>query len=204
MSDRPGVVGQSVVGTKDVREFFRELLTSAQQHQRIKVHEETEFYLVNLLDTFLSTDSLYEPSPDGTMSREPLTVLFARALAEPKERKVQTLRKLGDTSLFVSGFFSDSLSRSLVDVNYYVSMGGRAYGHLQSMLGDVRFAELAQKFDRIVDLLSEVSERTHVTSNRGLLRLYERYVRTGSEHLADLLVDKGVLPKSVGKKWFMQ
>ena len=40
------------------------------------------------------------------------------------------LRYLGDFSLFTSGFFSDSLSRRAVDVDYYVSMGEFAYGSL--------------------------------------------------------------------------
>ncbi len=198
LRDRP-----SVVGTKSVREFFREMLAHAQDHQRIRVREETEHYLVNLLDAFLSTESLYDTAPDGSKSREPLTVLFARALGQPRDRKVRTLRNLGDTSLFVSGFFADSLSRSLVDVDYYVAMGGRAYELLRAMLDDARFAELSEKFERIVDLLSEVSERTQVSSNRGLLRLYERYVRTGDGRLADLLIDKGVLP-GAAKKWWMQ
>ena len=188
--------GPAVVGTKDVREYFRTLLGDAQAHQGVKVHEETEFYLVNLLDAFLVTDTLYDHGPDGSLTREPLTMQFARALNQPRERKVAMLRKLGDSSLFVSGFFADSLSRSLVDVDYYIAMGGRAYEHLKALVGDLRFAELSEKFGRIVDLLSEVSGRTRLTSNRGLLRLYETYARTGNSHLADLLIDQGVLPAS--------
>ena len=58
-------------------------------------------------------------------------------------------RQIGDVSLFISGFFSDSLRRKLVDVDYYVSIGGYAYNALSRVETDTFspvFAELATKF----------------------------------------------------------
>mgnify|MGYP002137355912 CR=1 FL=1 len=37
------------------------------------------------------------------------------------------MRAMGDFSLYIAGFFSDSLKRKLVDVDYYIGMGGAAY-----------------------------------------------------------------------------
>ena len=56
----------------------------------------------------------------------------ARARAR-RRRPAQraSLKQIGDVSLFVSGFFSDSLRRKLVDVDYYVSIGGVAYQRAQ-------------------------------------------------------------------------
>ena len=74
----------------------------------------------------------------------------------------------------MSGFFSDSLQRKLVDVDYYVTIGGIAYNALSRIETDTLspvFAELAEKFVGFVDVLSEVSERTSCTSNADLLRL---------------------------------
>ena len=40
------------------------------------------------------------------------------------------LRSVGDQSLFITGFFADSLNRSLVDVDFYIHLGELAYRSL--------------------------------------------------------------------------
>jgi hypothetical protein len=46
-----------------------------------------------------------------------------------------------------------------------------------------------------------VSERTQSSTNAGLVRLYERWKKTGSERLASLLVRQGV---TISRKGFVQ
>jgi hypothetical protein len=122
---------------------------------------------------------------------------LARALESGGERQRANLKEVGDLSLFVSGFFADSLRRKLVDVDYYVTIGGRAYDALSRRETDAFspvFAELAENFVAFVDVLSEVSERSSCASNVDLLRLYERWLRTGSSRSGQLLVERGVVP----------
>jgi len=59
--------------------------------------------------------------------------------------------------------------------------------------------ELADNFVRFVDVLSEVSERASLGSNADLLRLYERWLRTGSPRSGQLLAERGVVPSLVAK-----
>lgn len=189
-----GVEGVRV--TENVNAFFQDALSKTIARQRVAVQGETEIYLVNLLVTFLSPDALFSRDPDGQLGSEPLAFMLKRAVeAEPGER-ARHLKRMGDTALYTSGFFSDSLTKGLVDIDYYASMGGRAYDVLGGMrhggVGTV-FRELANKFRVLVDVLSEISERAAMTSNAGLLRLYERYAQTGSERLRVLLADRGVL-----------
>lgn len=195
----------AVAPAADVRPFFHELLGSAMSHQRVAVRNETEVYLVGLLSDFLSTEHLFAGEEEDSRSHEPLAFMLKKAVEAPREERALHLRRMGDTALYVSGFFSDSLSRKLVDVDYYAQMGGRAYGALSGLTGrrgaGVVFDELASKFLAVVDLFNEISERTAVQSNTGILRLYERYVRTGSERLRGLLVARGLVatgPRSGG------
>ena len=51
-------------------------------------------------------------------------------------------------------------------------------------------------FAGFVDVLSEVSERTSCVSNADLLRLYEKWLKTGSRRSGQLLVERGVVPNS--------
>jgi len=180
-------------------QYFRELVESAMQHQHLTAGELTSFYLVNLLAGSIHIDRA--PGADG----EPLGVRLAKALQAAGTRQRDGLRQVGDQSLFISGFFADSLNRSLVDVDYYIRLGARAYGSLARQ-GDDRFGEvfdeLAGKFTAFVDVLGEVSERTALSSNSDLLRLYEKWVRTRSRRSGDLLTSRGIVPNaSVGTRF---
>jgi hypothetical protein len=173
-----------------VAEFFQDLVSEAIRNQRVDTTTPTECYLVSLLADFLKSP------PDD----EPLALKLAQAVSSPDER-VRQLKDVGDTSLYVSGFFSDSLQRKLVDVDYYIQMGGAAYTELARyfrgnpnsvVFGDV-YDELANKFPRYVDVFAEVAEET-MTGNLGLVQLYERWLRTGSEWMERRLRAQGVIP----------
>jgi hypothetical protein len=108
--------------------------------------------------------------------------------------------------LFISGYFSDSLNRSLVDVDYYIALGERAYGSLartDDTLSDV-FDELAEKFSGFVDVLGEVSERSSLASNTDVLRLYEKWLKTKSRRSGDLLARQGIVPNGSVSTRFVQ
>ena len=133
---------------------------------------------------------------DRTSIDEPIGVRFTRALQSAGSRQRDGLREVGDLSLFISGFFADSLNRGCVAVDYYIQLGEYSYGSLarsESALGDV-FDELAEKFTACVDVLSEVSERSALTSNADLLRLYEKWIRTRSQRSGALLAERGIVP----------
>jgi hypothetical protein len=171
-------------------EYFRELVESALQHQHVTVRDLTSFYVVNLLSGFVHRDR------SGIGDEEALGMRFVRALQAGGSVQRDGLRRVGDTSLFISGFFSDSLNRSLVDVDYYMMLGERAYGSLarrDETLGDV-FDELADKFGALVDVLAEVSERTAIGSRGDVMRLYEKWLRTGSRRSGDQLAARGIVP----------
>lgn len=172
-------------------EYFKELVEGALARQRITAGELTAFYVVHLLAGFLR-----RPAEDEA----PLAVQLARALESGGVQQRASLKQIGDLSLFVSGFFSDSLYRKVVDVDYYVSIGGFAYNALsrfETAAFSPVFAELAEKFVGFVDVLSEVSERTSCAStNLDLLRLYERWLKTGSPRSGQLLAERGVVPNA--------
>ena len=172
-------------------EYFREAVSKAIKSQRLDTSELTEFYLVNLLSEFARG-----PLPD-----HPLAIKMCEGLAATPASRAQKLREVGDTSLFVSGFFPDSLNRSLVDVDYYIGMGEVAYGHLSRMTRGADsftqvFCELSDKFTRFVAVLGEIAQSSEATGSPvDVLRLYEKYLKTGSEAVLDKLRRRGFLVK---------
>jgi hypothetical protein len=184
----------AVVRRESASEYFKELVEGALAHQHIAAGELTSFYVVNLLTGFLQ-----RPAEDD---QAPLALRLAEALDAAGVRQRASLKQIGDFSLFVSGFFADSFNRKLVDVDYYVSIGGTAYTALSRFETDTFspvLAELADNFVRFVDVLSEVSERASLSSNADLLRLYERWLKTGSRRSGQLLAERGVVPNLTAK-----
>jgi hypothetical protein len=92
----------------------------------------------------------------------------------------------------VTGFFSESLKRSLVDIDYYFGMGGAAYWQLSCAGNGVVYKELSVRFRTFSDVLGEMSERSGLQSNGDLLRLYERWLYTGNDRLKSLLSEHGI------------
>jgi hypothetical protein len=175
-------------------EYFKELVDGALARQGLAAQELTAFYVVQLLTSFLQ-----RPAAGSEEDDAPLAFRLAQALETGGMRQRASLKHIGDVSLFVSGFFSDSLNRKLVDVDYYASIGGYAYNALSRSDTDTFspvFAELGEKFIAFADVLSEVSERTSCASNSNLLRLYEKWLKTGSRRSGQLLVEHGVVPNA--------
>lgn len=191
----------AIVTVADLSEFFRAALRAALAEQRVTVDEHTEHYLVNLLSSFARSEDLFEHTPEGLQLR-PLAQMCADALqATSAAERDRALRRLGDVSLFLAGFFARGFARSLVDVDYHIAMGGQAYGTLAESLerGPRRslahvFAELAGKFRQMVDALGAMSDAAYVYTQRDILRLYEIWLKTGSERARTLLRRLGIEP----------
>ena len=187
-------MAEPLLKTQSSLEFFKERVEAACERQKLVPQPLTSYYLVSLLDEF--THLGRGPSVGAMISNEPLGVRLAKALQSGGVDQRTGLKQVGDLSLFISGFFSDSLRRRLVDVDYYATLGGYAYGSLgatSDVLSPI-FAELAEKFSSFVDVLTDISERTSLTSDSDLLRIYEKWLRTGSRRNGDLLVEKGIVP----------
>jgi hypothetical protein len=185
-----------------LREFFRDAFHAASEHQHLDIDEQAEQYVVNLLTMFSRADALYERTPDGLRIR-PLAHMLADALEAPTAMARQRgLQRLGDVSLFVAGFFARSFARKLIDIDYHIAMGGNAYSTLADTMQRSSsgrciaaiYAQLAQKFQRLVDALNEISETSYRHTDADILRLYEMWMKTGSPRAHGLLRGLGVQP----------
>jgi hypothetical protein len=190
----------------DLRGFFHDALSLALQEQRVEATAPTEHYLVALLADFAHPTEL----ATETLER-PLPVLLAEALNAEGHERFQRLRCLGDSVLYTSGFFLDHLETHGVELSYASTLGARAYGSAADMLRrngvtpredaprpPELFEELADKFARFAQVLSTLADGLFANSARstdtGVLRLYERWLRSGSTQLASVLVERGVAP----------
>lgn len=185
----------SLICSADLGTFFRDEVSAASHTLRVDLSDQTEYYLVNLLCEYSRRGTA--PLPGD----EPLAFIYKRALEASTPERIPILKDLGDLALYVGGFFAEFVERSLVDHDYYISMGGAAYHSLSDIMisqpqGET-FADLyhqmAKQFSRLVDILMEIADRTRANQNNDLVRLYDRWLRTGSERIHRLLVEKGLV-----------
>ncbi|MFQ5354829.1 MAG: hypothetical protein ACE5DR_07760 [Thermodesulfobacteriota bacterium] len=174
-------------------EYFKGLVTGAMKNQRVETLEEVEFYLTSMLGCFIEASRLKE---------DILAMKYLTALRDGGISSEALLREVGDISLFISGFFPESLTRKIAGLQYYRSMGALSYGRLAAIYSNKKttarfggiFDELSGRFSCFADVLSEVSERTSLGSSRDILCLYERWLSTKSETTLILLRELGIEP----------
>lgn len=192
----------TLITNTSIQEYFYHSVSEAVANQEIDASDEAVCYLVNMLTLFSRSEYLFEQTSSG-ISLKPLALIYADALNEPRlAERTKLLQKLGDTALFIAGVFTDSLNKKLVDVDYYIAMGGNAYSTVSDILRGVyrndtakmMFAELTEKFTEFVDVLNEVGEKSKLSSNANVLRLYEVWMRTGSRRAAGQLRRVGIEP----------
>ena len=182
-------------------EYFKGMVETALAHQEVNASELTTYYAVNMLCGFVQPSAA---DPEESTD-EPLAFKLARALETGGTRQKTGLRRVGDSSLFIAGFFSDSLQRKSVDVDYYAQVGAYAYGSLARDDYDAlaeAYTQLSEQFVGFADVLTEVSEQAALSGDKDVMRLYEKWLRTGSRHAERRLVQLGIVPNaSIGSRF---
>lgn len=187
----------------NLESFFQTLVDDAVKTQHCAATEAAEFYLAGLLADYARPERLGAE----TLER-PITLLLDEALRSDGRERFERLKSLGDGVLYTTGFFADHLSTRGVELRYVRALGARAYDGAAAMLRqgsgaasgapDV-FRELSDNFSDFAEVVSLVADVLQANSahnsNRQVVRLYERWVKTGSAPLAVALAGRGLTPQ---------
>lgn len=198
-----------IIAADSVSGFFQEVVEDAMKSRRVAATGGTTNYLVAMLADYA------RPTPEALVpfgsdeKPRPLAFVLEEALhtADMAER-FERLRALGDGVLYSCGFFLDHFAAKGLDQRYLFGIGTRAYGSASTMLVlpgaeapdpppvDI-FGELATHFAVFVDVLNDVADSTIAMGGhnpKALLKVYERWLKTGSERLAQALTSHGLVP----------
>lgn len=193
----------SVLQLVKPEEYFRDKITAARSDLKIAMEDSLEYYLVNLLCEFITPEKLNSPDDNLNVLSTPLAIMLKKAIEAAPGNQVKIFKRLGDTSLYVAGFFQGYFERKTVDLDYYISMGSSAYKRLSILLSERHndehfgqmYGDLADEFNNLVEIISAVSE-SHPTArdDKDLLAIYDRYAKTNSERLRRCLEENGIFP----------
>jgi len=186
--------------TRGLMEYFKQSVEDATRRLGVTISDHTEFYIVDLLFRYADADTLSNRS--FATKTKTFAELYLKSQAETYGRRALILKYIGDTTLFLTGCFSDSFQRSLVDIDYYATLGRMSYRDLlelastrmaQWKLEDV-FDELSEKYLQLMDVLAEVAVSDGPQKAADMLRVYERWLRTRSRRDETLLRQMGIIP----------
>jgi hypothetical protein len=203
----PGSAPSAIALTASMDDYFRDIVDEAVRAHRLDASAAAQVYLVQLLSDFA------RPGEDlgSAMESSPTLLLHEAMAAPPSREKFTKLRSLGDGVLYHLGFFGDHVAGRGVQKSYVAQVGSSAYENAAAMLrvqaaashggpGDV-LVELARKFERFVAVLAHVADRAMAQSAlgaQGVVKVYERWLRTGSTALATGLAERGLMPTRGG------
>lgn len=190
--------------------FFHERITDASKQLNVKLADDVEFYLVNLLTEFIEPTRLnqeFEPQTD--ILATPLVFLLKQTVEAPEAKRPIMYRRLGDTSLYIAGYFQDYFNDKTFDINYFMMMGASAYNqaavllkhHSKDSAQDPSTLEsLSRNFLQMVDVVAQASDTAATPKAVDILNLYDRWNRCGSVRLRNILQEHGITPISVPLK----
>lgn len=101
----------------DISQWYA-LVNEAQAATRLVLNEDTESYLVFLLQRFAQTPQLAESI---------VAVDFLESMSIDGSRQIEKLKIVGDKSLLLSGLFPGVVEKRSLTLDYYTDMGQAAY-----------------------------------------------------------------------------
>lgn len=189
------------------QEYFLEKVTHASSSLEIKIDEQLEFYVVNLLCEFIEPEKLNKNlGKDVDVLDTPLAFFLKQAMEASPSEQLKLYKRLGDTSLYFAGFFQESFNRKSYDIDYYISMGQTAYRSLSTIMRDRHHDEhfkemyykLSDRFPDLVEIVAEVSDVPAGDRPIDILAVYDRWTKSQSTRLRRALERAGIKPVSTG------
>ena len=174
--------------------YFSQRLIRYAKRFRPPPHEDTCWYLGNLLERFGHSEQLFAYQDENLMLR-PLALLYSDAIeADNARERCLMLQQLGDLALFLGALFPGYLTRHGIQQDYFIGMGASAYDYLSDNAKANRhiFAELANTFTRMLEMVANACSHTQHLTTEEVLVLYQRWLSTSDPVIESQLRALGI------------
>ncbi len=123
---------KKIILSTNLKGFFYEGLSELNKKSLCPVPESIIFYSSDVLDKFALSETYFESS-EGKLREKILGIKLLEATQQNREVQKRVFKEVGDMSLLICGFFSESVNKKIVDTQYYSQIGKMAYAHLNSV-----------------------------------------------------------------------
>ena len=143
--------------------FFYDHLEEMNKKSTGPLSNELIFYSSLVMNHFGTSKKFFE-EVDGKVKDKILGIKLLEAAQLPKDKQKEVYRDIAETSLFICGYFSESLNKKIVDLKYYHDLGKSAYFKLNNVVPSFYdipnfYRVVAGSFNELTNLMNLVSLR---------------------------------------------
>ncbi|MGI9548379.1 MAG: hypothetical protein ACR2M7_00135 [Bdellovibrionales bacterium] len=135
---------------------------------------EIKNYLTDLLYFYLFSERLFEhKSENGRSYEKTLVDLYIRTSEADLQERIYLFKKMGDLSLYISGFFRVAVEKRITDLSYYEDVGQSAYHYLADHYKDrdIIFNSLSEKFKVLSEILFFIQQKSEAKNEEKYLKI---------------------------------
>jgi hypothetical protein len=147
-----------IILSANLKGYFFEGLSELNRKSQLPVPESTIFYSSDVLDKFALSEAFFECS-EGKVREKILGVKLLEAAHLNKDEQRRLYKEVADMSLLICGYFSASVNRKLVDLQYYSQIGRSAYSKLYSTQPDSFFGAMVESFGPLTTLMTVMAKQ---------------------------------------------
>lgn len=191
---------KKIILSSNLQGFFFDGLIEINKKSLCPVPESVIYYSSDVLDKFALSQDFFEMS-EGKVREKILGMKLLEATQFGRDEQKRIYKEVGDMSLLVCGYFSESVNKKIVDTQYYSQLGKMAYSHLNSVsptfLDIPSFYNMVSTcFESMTTLLTILAtkDRTGVENHLIFKKLLRDEVVTEKE-----LLVSGILPTTTKK-----
>lgn len=154
---------KEIVLETSLQAFFYDQLLEVNKKNLNPLPNETVYYSSLIMDQFGESQRYFEVE-EGKVREKILGTKLLESSGQPRPVQKRMLRDIGDTALFMCGYFSDSVNKKLIDLSYYHELGRIAYRRLNSHIPELYdypefYDLLSAKFQHLAEMIYLVSKK---------------------------------------------
>lgn len=123
---------KKIILSTNLQGFFFDGLTELNQKSLCPLPGSVIYYSSDVLNNFAYSHDFFEKS-EGKIRQKILGMKLLEATQCSRDDQKKIYKEVGDMSLMICGYFSESVKKKIVDTTYYAKLGKMSYSHLNTI-----------------------------------------------------------------------
>jgi hypothetical protein len=183
---------------QELNGYLYDQVAAAEKKLRVELSPHSKVYILDLLRRLARNDELFAALDD----QRPLAAIMLDAMHKNIFERSRDLRLIGDLSLIFSGLYPEHLTRRLVEIDYFISLGRRSYRLLSHACSEYRsrrelavlYFQLFSEFLVLTGILTELAATMHFLDEEDAGKACRRWRSTRISRYLEVLSRQKVVP----------
>lgn len=155
---------KELVLESNLQSYFFDQLQDFNKKSTIPLPLEMIHYSSKVMERFSESEKYFNITESGRVQEKTLGMKLLNASNLTKSLQIRELQDIGDTSLFLCGYFSESLNKKLVSTRYYEDIGRISYERLNDFIPsfydvDRFYHSFAKSFSQVTVMMNLVAQK---------------------------------------------